>query len=800
METVNLNKNWTFCKLDSQGNPIFSKKIDIPHDAMIFEKRSENAPGGLNVSFFEGGDYIYSRDIEISNDDLNKNLYLEFEGIYHNGEIYLNDKLVYKRPYGYADFFVDITSFVHVGINKLKVKVINSDQPNSRWYSGSGIYRPVSLIKIDKENSILLNGVKIKTTSINPVTCSINVKTIGNGTITVSIFDEDKRIAIKSKKATGDDTLEINLDDKKIVLWDEDHPKLYRIKVEFNNDSQVFDYGFRLIEYNENGLFLNGKRLLIKGACIHHDNGPLGAIDDDFANRRKIKLLKDIGYNALRSAHNPISKSLIKACDELGMMILDELVDCWIIHKTLYDYVNLFDEWHEIDLLDMVNKDYNHPSVIMYSTGNEVGETSMKRGIELTKEMTDYLHALDDTRPVTCGINIFFNFLASMGFGVYSDKKAEKYSSKQGEKKRKKVGSEFFNAIAGKLGASFMKTMATLVFCDYKTKDAFKNMDIAGYNYGIKRYKHDLRKYKSRLILGSETFCNDAYKFMELAKDNPRLVGDFVWAGMDYMGEVAVGSWVHRDHTNTFSPSVGWITAGSGRIDITGRELSEAKYTRVAFDKDPIHIGIVPVNYHKDKHSPSAWKMNECIDSYTYPGYENKKTLVEVYSKADYVTLKINGETIKTKKRPKKDCIVRFKIKYQPGIIEAIGLDKNHNELYKTSLKTANLDEICLRAYKEKDSVNLDELAYVRFKYSDSNGIYNPLARDIIEITNLKNGTLEGLAMACPFNEIGYKDTKTDTYLGEALGIFKPDGKGDISFDAVSKKYGTVHVVIPFIK
>ena len=523
METVNLNKNWIFCKLDSQGNPIFSKKIDIPHDAMIFEKRSEDAPGGLNVSFFEGGDYIYSRDIEISNDDLNKNLYLEFEGIYHNGEIYLNDKLVYKRPYGYADFFVDITSFVHVGINKLKVKVINSDQPNSRWYSGSGIYRPVSLIKIDNENSILLNGVKIKTTSINPVTCSINVKTIGNGTITVSIFDEDKRIAIKSKKATGDDTLEINLDNKKIILWDEDYPKLYRIKVEFNNDSQVFDYGFRLIKYNENGLFLNGKRLLIKGACIHHDNGPLGAIDDDFANRRKIKLLKDVGYNALRSAHNPISKSLIKACDELGMMILDELVDCWIIHKTLYDYVNIFDEWHEIDLLDMVNKDYNHPSVIMYSTGNEVGETSMKRGIELTKEMTDYLHALDDTRPVTCGINIFFNFLASMGFGVYSDKKAEKYSSKQGEKKRKKVGSEFFNAIAGKLGASFMKTMATLVFCDYKTKDAFKNMDIAGYNYGIKRYKHDLRKYKSRLILGSETFCNDAYKFMELAKDNPRV-------------------------------------------------------------------------------------------------------------------------------------------------------------------------------------------------------------------------------------------------------------------------------------
>ena len=174
--------------------------------------------------------------------------------------------------------------------------------------------------------------------------------------------------------------------------------------------------------------------------------------------------------------------------------------------------------------------------MIMYSIGNEVSETAQKKGIQLTKEMTEYLHSLD-YRPVTCGVNIFFNFLSSIGFGVYNDIKAEKEARSV---KKKKVGSEFYNHLAGLLGADFMKTGAQLYFCDLKTRDAFANMDIAGYNYGIKRYRHDLKKYPDRLILGTETFCSDAYKFWEMARENPRLIGDFVWAGMDYLGEVGV--------------------------------------------------------------------------------------------------------------------------------------------------------------------------------------------------------------------------------------------------------------------
>jgi beta-galactosidase len=318
---------------------------------------------------------------------------------------------------------------------------------------------------------------------------------------------------------------------------------------------------------------------------------------------------------------------------------MDEYIDHWYIHKTEYDYVNYFDQWWKQDMLDMVEKDYNHPSVIMYSTGNEVSETAQPKGIALTKAMTDYLHELDGTRPVTCGVNIFFNFLCSVGFGVYSDDKARKEAAQAEKaraagKKAKKasaVGSEFFNNLVGLLGDEFMKRGATLPFCDWKTRDAFANMDIAGYNYGVYRYPHDLKAYPDRLILGSETFCNDAYRFWEQAKKEPRLVGDFVWAGMDYLGEVSIGSWEYKDYAPQFGGGPGWISAGSGRLDLTGKPLGEALYTRVAFELEPgPRIAVCPVNHTGETHSPSSWKMSNAIESWSWEGCDGKPADVEV--------------------------------------------------------------------------------------------------------------------------------------------------------------------------
>ena len=435
---------------------------------------------------------------------------------------------------------------------------------------------------------------------------------------------------------------------------------------------------------------LNGERVILRGACIHHDHGLLGAKCFPEAEERRVRLLKEQGFNALRSAHNPCSKALLDACDRLGMLVVDEYIDQWYIHKTEYDDASYFADWWQQDLSNMVEKDNNHPSVIMYSIGNEVSETAQPRGIALTWQMTDFLHGLDDSRPVTCGVNLFFNLLSSVGLGVYSDKKAKKQSNSV---RKGVVGSQFFNDMAGVLGGGFMKWGATLRGCDIKTRGAFAALDIAGYNYGIKRYQHDLQKYPNRLILGTETFCSDAYRFSELAKKEPRIIGDFVWAGMDYLGETGLGAWEYREYAPQFS-GPGWISSGAGRIDLTGKPLGEAFYTRVALEKEKgPFIAVRPVNHAREKHSPSSWKMTNALDSWSWHGYEGRQAIVEAYARADWIELHLNGRCV-GKKRMKNTCRACFRISYENGELTAIAYDRSGGEIGRSSLVTAGEETI----------------------------------------------------------------------------------------------------------
>ena len=480
---------------------------------------------------------------------------------------------------------------------------------------------------------------------------------------------------------------------------------------------------------------------------------------------------------------------------------MDEYIDHWYIHKTEYDYVPYFMEWWRQDLTDMVEKDYNHPCVVLYSTGNEVSETAQPRGIALTKEMTDFLHGLDDSRPVTCGVNIFFNFLSSIGFGVYSDEKAKKEAEKAEKAKakgkavkKKSVGSKFFNDLAGLLGDEFMKRGATLHGCDVKTRDAFANMDIAGYNYGIYRYKHDLKKYPQRLILGSETFCNDAYKFRELAKAEPRLVGDFVWAGMDYLGEVMVGSWEYEDYAKNFDGGLGWVSAGSGRIDLTGKPLGEALYTRVALEKDNgPYIAVCPVNHTGDRHSPSAWKMTNAMPSWSWTGCEDQKASIEVYARAARVELWLNGRIV-GRKALKNDCLAKFSVPYESGRLEAVSYDAQGCELGRCTLTTAG-QQTQITAGPEQSSVQAGHLCYIRLRYTDEKGITKPLARGNIKV-EVDGGTLVGLGNACPYHERSYLDCVADTYYGEALAIVRAGEGNSLTLTADDSMYSTA-VTVP---
>lgn len=778
MLKIPFNDGWAYRKTTEEK----FLPVTLPHDAQISEKRSANADGGTNTGWFLSYDYEYEKHFFAPCEYKDKNVFLEFEGVYRNAEVYLNGEKICFRAYGYTNFYVDLTEKIKTGEdNVISVIAENSDQPNSRWYSGAGIYRPVYLYVADKKH-ILLNGVKVKTLSINPAKILISVALSEAGEFDYEIKKGES--PIKSGReitnANGFSEFEVVLNDAE--LWSEETPRLYELSVKFCDDVFKTNFGVRKLYLSaKRGFEINGKRVILRGACIHHDNGILGARGIKEAEERKIDLLKKCGYNAIRSAHNPCSKFILDYCDKVGMLVLDEYSDMWYIHKTRFDYASELEKEYPADIRDMVEKDYNHPCVIGYSLGNEVAETSEKKGVEFFAKMRDEVKKYDDTRFVTAGVNIFFNFLYKHGFGVYSDKKAQLNPEK-------KVGSEFFNNLAGILGAKFMKNMAKLGGCDRATREPFARMDVAGYNYGILRYKKDVKKYPERIILGTETFCADAYEFMKIAEKNPAVIGDFVWAGMDYLGEVGVGAWEYPDYAPSFLHGVGWITAGSGRVDLVGTMEGEAAYTRVAFgiDNGPI-IAVKPLSGAGKKHSPSAWKFTNAIKSWSWDGYEGKKAEVEVYTRSEKVELYLNGKLKAAKKRGK-DCRVIFKIKYEPGELTAVSYDKGA-ETARYSLKTAEKQTV-LSLSAEKP-VKRGEVAFVNIDFTDENGTVKQLERGIVKL-EVKGGELLGLGNACSYNEIGYCENYTDTYYGRALAVIKKTGDECVVSASCNEKSGKI--------
>ena len=807
MQKIDFNKDW-MCKCLTRDEAAYP--VTLPHDAMLSEPRTQESTGEGNIGWYIGGDYEYTKKFTVPKEYENQKVLIEFEGVYHNAEVHINGKKVAGRPYGYTNFYINTDGFFKYGEeNEVKVIAHNADQPNSRWYSGTGIYRPAYL-HVGGKKYIPVNGVKICTLSYNPAQIEVAVKTSAPGEVSLEIEFEGKRVLTaigesktvaaqnnetKNTSATGEKTAKeyqavFKLDVPNAKLWDTENPNLYTCKAVFGEDEVTETFGIRELVWNPQvGMTINGKRVILRGACFHHDNGVLGACTYPEAEERKMRIFKENGYNAVRSAHYPCSKALLNACDRVGMLMMDEYVDVWYIHKTKYDYANQLAGWWKQDLKDMVDKDFNHPSVIMYSTGNEVAETAQKKGIALTGDMTNYLHSLDSTRPVTCGINIFFNFLSSIGLGVYSDDKAEKNaenaekfaaekakkaaSAKQ-EKKKKPVGSEFYNTLACLVGDYFMKCGATLYPCNLKTRDAYANMDIAGYNYGIFRYKHDLKKYPNRLILGSETFCKDAYSFWEIAKKNKRIIGDFVWAGWDYIGEVGDGAAEYSDYK--FEDPSTRMTGGNGRIDLNGKPRAEAAYTRVAFERETgPFIAVDPV-YQKEKLRLTGWQLTKALESWAWDGCNGEPAKVEVYARAAQVELFINGKSV-GKKNVKK-CRANFNTTYEDGEITAVSYDANGKEINRYSLQTAEKETI-LQVRPEEKSVKPEGLAFVQLQYTDAKGVWKPMEKHNLKVT-VENGILKGLGSPAPYVKGNYTDDTVATYYGEAMAVVQADGNGPV--------------------
>lgn len=751
---TDFNLGWRFQK---QGAPVW-KEVNLPHDAMLYEKRDPNCRNGANSGYFPGGKYVYEKEFYVPVEDLDKNITLLFEAVYQNCRVRLNGKQIGAHKYGYTEFALQLSGKAAAGNNVLTVEVDNSLEPNCRWYSGSGIFRPVHLLITQKEAPELL---RVKTVSVSPAVIAVTTEE-GNE---ISVYEGERRILLQ--KAEKTETLIEILDAK---LWNAEHPNLYRCVVSNIHGKKECSFGIRSLTWSaREGLCVNQERVLLRGGCIHHDNGILGACSFADAEERRIRILKEAGYNAIRSAHNPMSRAMLDACDRLGMYVMDECFDGWYTPKTYHDYARYFDTEWRTDLTSMVEKDFNHPCVIFYSVGNEVSETASEKGVHTCGMLREFVHSLDASRPVTAGINVLLNVYTKNGMGVYRDDgkyEAVPLPPKKKGYQEKKTGSAFFNMMAGKLGG-LLFYMSAGKKGDKACRGAADNLDIIGLNYAGSRFAPDMKKYPERMMVATETMVTDLpYNWSYITK-YPAIIGDFVWAAWDYLGEAAVGDWMYQKY-----PGLP-LLAGSGTVDITGKITAEAYYEQVVWGirKKPF-IGVYPLNHAGEIPKKSSWRFTNAIDSWSWDGYEGKTAVVEVFAAANEVRLELNGRAVGTRKLKKYKT--SFRCPYERGTLAAVALDGNGQELARHTLVSAGSQTI-LSAVPENAQLKADgmSLCFLPVAFTDESGNLKPYIEERLEIKVEGAAELAGFGSALGKTDESYTGTVFHSYRGRALAVIR---------------------------
>ncbi|NLK07506.1 MAG: glycoside hydrolase family 2 protein [Firmicutes bacterium] len=776
--------------------PAHARDVTLPHDAMIENAPREDSPNRTNTGFRDGGIYHYVKMMHVPWEYRDKTVVLKFEGVYMNAFVYINGQLAAKSPFGYSNIFVPMNDFLKYGEdNEIRVIVRNGAMTNSRWYSGGGIYRDVYLMVSDLVH-ITEEGVQITTESVSDDYAVINVATeLKNRShaaeeliLQTNILDDTGNTV-----ATEKSRLVLFQNEKRVLqqrilvdrakLWSAETPHLYKCASRLskvNEDGSTLDesrttFGIRTLELDaKQGLRVNGKTVKLRGACIHHDSGLLGAATFEDAQYRQISMLKKAGFNAVRMAHHPMAPAMLRVCDEIGMYVMDETFDIWVRAKSGYDYSLNFHEWWEKDVTAMVKKDYNHPSVVMYSVGNEIPEIATKQGSQICHMISEKIKSLDPTRFTLASINGPF----TLGDAV--------------EKVIKDVVSDLTKQ--GKIDGSvndLMTLMRAHMDDIVKHEEITKRLelacaptDIAGYNYMTARHEADGRTYPNRVIVGAETFPPQIAENWDIVKRCGHVIGDFTWTGWDYIGEAGVG-------VPAYSPDKGGFQAGYpcqlayvGDIDITGfrRPLSYFREIVFGLRKDPY---IAVQNPYKDpkRYLRTPWLMSDTVSSWTYDEIEGKPVVVEVYSPGDEVELILNGESLGRKAAGKEvGFVTKFEVPYQPGVLTAVAFQEG-NEIGKVELATAGENrKIVLSA----EDLETKALIYLPIEIHDDKGT---LAADKVvklEISVEGSAALVGFGSANPKSRYNYNGCVTETFNGRAQAILKKKGQGDVSVSVCS--------------
>jgi beta-galactosidase len=727
------DENWRFYRGAAQGaedinfNDSAWRTVNLPHDWSIEDLPGTTSPfnpGALNQvsgGFTTGGTGWYRKHFKTEE---GKKTIIQFDGVYMNAEVWVNGKKLGKHPYGYTSFWHDISAYVLPSKDNVVAVKVRNEGENSRWYSGSGIYRHVWLHSLEPVHFDQW-GVNITTPKItaSSATISINTKLQTNFKqiiVLIRILDANgKEVAKREAPATANSTQEIEI--KNPVLWSVTSPVLYTAETTvFANgratDSLTTTFGIRTIAFDAvKGFQLNGQSLKLKGGCVHHDNGPLGAKAYDRAEERKVELLKASGYNAIRCAHNPPSPAFLDACDRLGMLVIDEAFDTWQDGKNPEDYHLYFKDWWQRDIESMLYRDRNHPSIIMWSIGNEIPHREKPEVAAIAVTLRDFIKGIDTTRPVTCGVN-----------GIAED------------------------------------------------KDPFlAALDIAGYNYAPDKYETDHKRVPQRIIMATESFPLDAYKYWKAVEDHPWVIGDFVWTAFDYIGEASIG-WLGYMQKQSFYP---WNLAYCGDIDICGWKRPQSYFRDALWKEKQLSIFVRPpqpsFKTNPDKIDWSRWEWEDVTDNWNWKGYENQPLKVVVYTSDKQVELFLNGRSLGKKKAD--SCTVEWEVPYEAGTLKAVS--RNNTATLTTA---AEPTQLTLTA----DKTTTKDLSYITVHLTDASGIRNPLAENLVKFEISGPGTIAGVGNANPRSVESYQLPQRKAWQGRCLVIIKADGTGPVTLTA----------------
>ncbi|MCU1406206.1 MAG: hypothetical protein JWQ43_2509 [Glaciihabitans sp.] len=786
MSATSFTDGWTFRTplgpfAAVNADAVVATPVRLPHDALRDAARSPDVPSKGGGAYSPAGAYTYLKDFEVPAEWTGKIVRLEVQGAYRRAMVFLNDEFAGNRADGYARFFVDLTPYLRFGVaNTLRIEVRSGE--DSRWYSGAGLHRPV-LIHVDEAVHIVPDGVRVSTVRVEHDQAVIEVATtLSNLGINTAQVDVRTEVTAPDGSPVEGDITPVTLAPgatslvrqrlyvQDPELWGVDSPALYSVHTALGDGTPgvTINHGIRTITVDpKKGLRINGEEILLRGACVHGDNGPLGAASIARAEERRIQLLKDAGFNAIRAAHNPASPSMLDACDRLGMLVIDEAFDMWTRAKTNYDYAADFPQWWAADLESMVSKDMNHPSVIMYSIGNEIIEVGTPHGAAMARQLAEHVRTLDPSRLVTNGVNAFLAVI---------DDLADILASDQG----------LNELMSGDMGGG-MSAISTSDTVTRRTAESSSVLDVLGLNYADGRYASDAELFPHRVLFGSETFPSQIGDLWPLVTDNPNVIGDFTWTGWDYLGEVGIGATAYAEDPEAVAGlerEYPYLTAWSGDLDITGHRRPASYYREIVFGlrSEPAIAVLRPEHHGKTITMQSPWAWSDSVSSWTWPGFEGAPVTVEVYADADEVALLLDGtEVTRGSVGDTRRMLASLETIYTPGELTAVAY-RAGVETGRTSLTSATGPAL-LTATADRTTIRADDtdLAYIAIELRDANGVLFTGSDRQVQVDVAGAGVLVGFGSGNPKTAERFDAATRSTFDGRALAIIRPTGVGAIT-------------------